>query len=204
MAYPFIVVEGIDGAGKEAQVERLADMARRRRERVFVHKFPTASAAKIHEHLSGGKKLDEDELFSLYSKDIMDGQEEIGRHIGLGWVICDRYLMSTAAYQAVESPLEKRVSEIEALGALKPSMVIWIDLPVDVAMKRKAGQKKPDRHESDGEFLGRVAANYEELYRRGFMCKEWARIDGVGSIEEVAKKIRAVLAGEKGQQDKET
>ena len=193
MAYPFIVIEGIDGAGKATQVDYLSKLAKRRRDRVFLHKFPTESAAKIHEHLNGKIKLSEDELFELYSKDIEKFQDGIKRHLGLGWVICDRYAISTVAYQSVNEKIEKRVEQIEQMKLLKPDTVIWIDLPVDVAAARKQKQKTPDVHEADRKFLQKVSDNYLHLYENEFMCSNWIRVWGDEKPEIIAKELRNAL-----------
>lgn len=190
MAYPFIVVEGIDGAGKAAQIEELKKMAKKRRERIFVHKFPTETARDVHKHLEREIELDEEKLFEAYLTDIARMQEEIRRNLGLGWVVCDRYAISTVAYQSVKAPIEKRIAQVEAQGLLKPDKIIWIDVPVEIAMGRKAAQKTPDRHEADREFLGKVAENYLELYRKSFMCEDWTRIDGNAPVQTVAKRVR--------------
>jgi len=190
MAYPFIVVEGIDGAGKAVQIEELKKMAKKRRERVYVHKFPTPAAKKIYEHLNGKVKLSEDELFEAYSKDIQNSQSQIKRDLGLGWVICDRYAISTVAYQSVETSIEKRIAQIDFLNFAKPDRIILLELPVSVAMKRKAGQKIPDRHESDKKFLEAVAQNYSKLYSTEFMCRNWVCVDADAEPKIVAKQIR--------------
>jgi len=196
MTYPFIIVEGIDGAGKATQVEELQKLARKRRERVFVHKFPTQNPKKVHEHLQGKTKLSEDELFEQYSKDIMEVQDKIKYDLGLGWVICDRYIVSTVAYQSVEAGIEKRIAQIEKMNLLKPDTIIWIDLPVDVAMERKSKQKTPDRHEADRKFLEKVAQNYEELYKREFLIENWIRVWGDEEPRIITKEIRNALNDE--------
>lgn len=193
MAYPFIVVEGIDGAGKATQVEELQKLAKRRRDRVFVHKFPTQDAKKIHEYLNGKIKLSEDELFEQYSQDIQKFQEEIKRQLGLGWVICDRYAISTVAYQSILSDLQTRIKQIEKKQFAKPDTIVWIDLPVEVAMSRKAKQKTPDRHEADRKFLQKVADNYIKLYETEFMCSNWIRVWGDENPTIIAKEIRNAL-----------
>jgi len=193
MAYPFIVVEGIDGAGKATQVEHIRKLAKRRRDRVFLHKFPTESAKKIHDHLDGKIKLSEDELFLEYSKDIQKIQGEIKRHLGLGWVICDRYAISTVAYQSVQKDIDERMEQIEKMKLQKPDTIIWIDLPVEVAMERKQKQKTPDVHEADKKFLQTVSENYEHLYESEFMCQNWIRVWGDEEQNIIAKEIRNAL-----------
>jgi len=193
MAYPFIVIEGIDGSGKSAQAQLVANFVRRLRVRHFLHKFPTENAKKAKEHLGGKTSVSQDELFADFLDDIKDTQENLRGEIEKGWIVSDRYCQSTAAYQGVGGKLEERMAEIENAGLLKPNMVFWLDLDVGKAMERKAGQKSPDKHEKDAKFLEKVRENYERLYADSFMAGEWHRInasqDGKKVFEQIRKKL---------------
>ena len=193
MAYPFIVFEGIDGAGKAVQIEHLKNVARKKRQRVFVHKFPTQNAKKIHRYLNGNQSLNEDELFEQYLTDIENEQQNIKTHVGLGWVICDRYAISTVAYQSIKQNMQKRIEQIDDAKLIKPDLVVWLDLPVDVAIARKTKQKKLDIHESNFEFLQKVLENYKKLYSDNFLAKEWLKINAQDEPQTIAKQVSAFI-----------
>ncbi|MFA5107948.1 MAG: dTMP kinase [Candidatus Micrarchaeia archaeon] len=193
MAYPFVVFEGIDGCGKGAQVAELEKFVKKRRERVFLHKFPSESAKEVRAHLSGKKSYEEDELFSIYLQDIISAQEKMKADMLKGWVIADRYCISTAAYQSDKMDLQKRMMQIEEKGLLRANIVFWLDLPVAQAMKRKLGQKLPDRFEADSPFQKKVRENYEKLYRTSFMGAKWERIDASLEQRKIAEIIRAKI-----------
>ena len=75
----------------------------------------------------------------------------------------------------------------------RPDLVILLDIPVEVAMKRMRG-KKLDRFEADREFQERVRENYLRLFRREGLpildaCQEPARLE-----EEIRKLIAPLLS----------
>ena len=193
MAYPFIVLEGIDCCGKETQVRELLKWLKRRRLPAVVHKYPTAGAKKVHEYLGRRQVMDADSLFSAFVDDLQAHQAQLAKDRGRAWVIADRYCVSTAAYQGVDGKLDARIAQLEKFEWVKPDFVLWLDLPVEEAMRRKAGQKKPDRHEADRAFLEEVRANFDSLYRRSFLCSNWKRIDASQPPERVAADIRAAI-----------
>ncbi|MCL6089404.1 MAG: dTMP kinase [Candidatus Marsarchaeota archaeon] len=193
MAYPFIVLEGIDGCGKETQARELLKLLKRRRQPAVLHKYPTAGAKKVHEYLVQGKAMDGDSLFSAFVEDLQAHQAQLAKDRERAWVIADRYCVSTAAYQGVDGKLDARIAQLEKLDWVKPDFVLWLDVPVEEAMRRKAGQKKPDRHEADKAFLKEVRANFDALFRRSFICSNWKRIDASQPPERVAAEIREAI-----------
>jgi len=163
MAYPFIVLEGIDGCGKSTQVEELLKLLKRRRLSTAVHKYPTAEAAAVHEHLEHKRKLDGDALFEAFVDDLQKNQAKLAQDRQRAWVIADRYCISTAAYQGVDGRLAERVKQLEKYEWIKPDLVLWLDVGVDEAMSHKSAQKSPDRHEADRAFLEKVRTNFDAL-----------------------------------------
>jgi dTMP kinase len=193
MAYPFIVLEGIDGSGKATQSENIIKWLRRRRQPTVLHKYPTENAKKVHEYLNGKLKLDLDSAFYAFVDDLQAGQQKLGQDRQKAWVISDRYCISTAAYQGVEGRLDERIAQLEKMRWIKPDMVIWLDLPVDEAMKRKAGQKAPDLHEANKNFLQQVRSNFDILYRKKFLCSNFFRVDASQPKERVFEAIRTLI-----------
>lgn len=193
MAYQFIVFEGIDGCGKATQVEELARAIRKKRQPFVIHKYPTEEARSVHEHLNGKRKLEPDALFAAFVDDLASGQPLLEQDRKKAWVLADRYVISTAAYQGVGGRLEELVKQLAERPWIKPDLVIWLDLPVEEAMKRKAAQKKPDVHEADRAFLEEVRQNFDSLYRMRFLCSNWNRIDASQKADKIAAEIRAAV-----------
>ena len=78
-------------------------------------------------------------------------------------VISDRYLLSSLAYQAEEA--ERAWVLGLAHGILRPDLTLLLDLPIDVAAKRREAAGRPiERYDADS-CLAKVAANYRELAR---------------------------------------
>lgn len=195
MAYPFIVVEGIDGSGKNTQIENISDYIRKKRQKVTVIKFPTDSAKRVHDHLQKKKDVDQDELFSAFLEDIEKMQDDIKKSLRRGWVVADRYCISTAAYQSVDSDIEKRVEQVEKKSLLKPDYLFWLDVQPHIGAKRKKKQGVQSRFDEDLEFLKKVRENYLSLYNRGFMCSNWIRIDATVDAKRIGTQIIANIEG---------
>ncbi len=192
MAYPFVVFEGIDGCGKDTQAQLLLALLRRRRLPAFLHQYPTAKAG-VSAHLASKATLSQDELFDKFLSDLQNDQPALLSHLSRGWVLADRYCLSTVAYQGAGGRLQERLRAVDARPWVKPNVVLWLDLPVGEAMARKAGQKSPDRHEADRAFLESVRENYAQLFRTRFLCANYKRIDASLSPEKVAEQIRKAL-----------
>jgi len=193
MAYPFIVLEGIDGCGKTTQADELLKLLKRRRQPALMHKYPTAEAKAVKEYLHHERKLEGDALFKAFVDDLQTHQAKLIQDRQKGWVVSDRYCISTAAYQGVDGKLESRIEQLEKYEWVKPDLVLWLDLPVEEAMRHKSAQKDPDRHEADRAFLESVRINFDSLYRRHFMCSKYVRIDASQEPKDVAADIRASI-----------
>jgi dTMP kinase len=153
----FIVLEGIDGSGSTTQGEMLA--ARLRKARVqcqFTHE-PTAGpagslirlalarrlrglSASLHKDDSGHERVS-DELDSrflalLFAADRMDHvATEIEPNLKADrHVICDRYVLSSLAYQGVDQDLQWLLAINKY--ARRPDVTILLDLPVEHARVR--------------------------------------------------------------------
>ncbi len=112
---------------------------------------------------------------------------EAGRH-----VVTDRYSHSSLAYQGHGRGLP--VDELGwvsdwAAGGLLPDLVVLVDVPDDVARRRRAGS---DRFELEDEaFHRRVAEGYNQFAAGD--PKLWKVVDGTGTVEDVAQRVWAAV-----------
>jgi dTMP kinase len=109
-----------------------------------------------------------------------------------GWVLCDRFTGSTAAYQGYGRglPLE-RIAALAgfATGGLEPDLTLWLDLPLEESLRRRGG-RAADRIEASGQdFLERVAAGFASLASQ----RGWQRVDASQSSEAVTQACQAAL-----------
>lgn len=111
---------------------------------------------------------------------------DAGRH-----VVTDRFAGSSLAYQGFGRGLP--LDEVEhlsrwAAAGTWPDLVVLIDVPVDVATRRLGADR--DRFEQAGtEFHERVRAGFLRLAAAD--PEGWVVVDGTGSIDEVAARVRA-------------
>ena len=155
-----ITFEGGEGAGKSSQVSILVDRLSRAGRHTIATREPGGSPAAedIREVLLSGKikqfgPFAEALLFSIARQDHVDSV--IGDALARGqWVVCDRFLDSTRAYQGVTGGVPAPViSALErlTLRGLLPNLTIVLDIAVEEGLARAArrlGAGGPDRFES--------------------------------------------------------
>jgi dTMP kinase len=109
-------------------------------------------------------------------------------------VVCDRYSGSTLAYQGYGRGLDLgELVDLDrwASGGRTPDLVILLDMPVELARRRRAGTA-PDRIENEGDaFLERVQAGFRELAAAS--PGRWKVVDASGEVAEVAAAVRAAV-----------
>jgi dTMP kinase len=89
-------------------------------------------------------------------------------------VLCDRYDLSTEAYQVAGRGLDgDRVRAVNSLatGGLRPDLTVVLDVPAGLGRARQAADGKvPDRLEqADGGFHARVATAFRSASGRGIV-----------------------------------
>jgi dTMP kinase len=81
------------------------------------------------------------------------------------WIILDRYYLSTLAYQGAQGfSLKELLMENETIAPI-PDLVIYLDLPLDVAFERMENRKKDLSLFEKKDFLERVKKNYEKCLK---------------------------------------
>jgi dTMP kinase len=200
----FVVLEGIDGCGKTTHIQTLADWLPRSGlmapgADLVVTREPggTAFGQALRDlllHPPSARVPRERAELLLYAADrAQHVAERIAPALAAGhWVLSDRFSGSTAAYQGHGRglPLEA-IQQLEAFATdgLRPDLTLWLDVPLEEALRRR-GQRSRDRIEAEGEeFLRRVREGFRALASDG----GWWRVEAVGSPAAVAERCRQVL-----------
>ncbi|WP_448568413.1 dTMP kinase [Thermus sp.] len=193
MAGLFLTLEGLDGSGKSTQAGLLRAFLEERGLRAVLTREPGGGLPEVRDLLLGGELSPEAE-YLLFSAD----RAEHVRRVILpslergAWVVSDRYLDSSLAYQGFGRGLPLawllEVAKEATLG-LTPRLTFLLDLPPEEALRRV---KDPDRLEREGlAFFQRVREGYLFLAERE--PHRFVVLDARRSVAEVAEEIRARL-----------
>ena len=201
----FIAFEGGEGMGKSTQARLLRDALAERGYEVVLTREPggTAGAEAIRELLlhppgEGWGPEAEALLFAAARADhvarLIRPAIEAGR-----WVICDRFLDSSRAYQGIAGALgDEEVRTLHAIGSagLLPDLTLVIGADsAEVANRLR---------ERDGDRSDAIGGRDETYHRavnaafQGFAQEDperFALIDGTGTIEDVHSRIMQALEG---------
>ncbi|MBE9511759.1 MAG: dTMP kinase [Bacteroidetes bacterium] len=185
---PFVVIEGLDGAGKSTQINLLQDWLRKKRiEYKYLH-FPRTDSQffgeMIARFLRGEfgdiSKVDPYIVALLYAGDRMDAASIIKTWIKSGnLVLVDRYVFSNIAFQCAKllNPDERELLkkwilklEYEYYNIPKPDINLFLDVPFKFTAQRLSSARegserdylngKQDIHEANLEFQNRVREIY--------------------------------------------
>lgn len=196
----FIAFEGPDGCGKSTQMDRLAQWLESRGEKVVKVREPgsTELGERIRTILLDASipMTAEGEALLFFSSRCQLLSEVIVPALDRGdWVLADRFYLSTIVYQGMAGDLgEERVVELcqGILGSRRPALHLTLDLPTDVLLERlrlRAGEG--DRFESREGMIERTAEAFRSV--SGLPGDRVERIDALGTEEEVAARILAVI-----------
>jgi dTMP kinase len=194
-----IAVEGIDGAGKRTLCSFMKKSLESQKHEVVQFEYPDYSSnwGKIIENYLHNKiELNIDEQFFAYFIDILKDQDKIRKSLENGIiVITDRYFPSTIAFQCAKGfSYQKALSIIEIMDVIKPDLTLFIQIPPQLALKRKFKQKKSlDRHEKDVKLLENVDKIYEKMLNEEILSKRWIKIDGNQDLKKIDENIQNIL-----------
>ena len=194
----FLTLEGIDGAGKSSHLQAVCDH------------FKALGRSVVMTREPGGTPLAE-ALREIILRDTMDPLTEallifaarrdhvvnvIAPALVRGdVVVCDRFTDSTFAYQGFGRRFPLHVLEqLEqwVQAELQPDLTLWFDLSPELAAKRLAGVRAPDRFEGEKlEFFSRVRAGYAQ--RAAAHPARFLRVDAGAAKSEISRQVEAVL-----------
>lgn len=200
-----IVFEGVEGAGKTTQMQRLIHWMQAK---CFNIKGSVATREPGGTELGKGLRSlllqSSDESVSdraellMYAADRTQHVETfIKPKLTLGtMVFCDRFTDSTIAYQGYGRGLDfgliQQLNEI-ATGGLQSDLTFWLDIDVEAGLARVKARGKPDRMEQANlEFHQRVQQGFTELARQN--PDRMVRINGDRPEDEVAQEIQTIFS----------
>ncbi|MFO1256390.1 MAG: dTMP kinase [Sphingomonadaceae bacterium] len=199
----FIAFEGGEGAGKSTQARRLALALEERGISCVVTREPggTPGAEAIRVLLlgtdgEGWHPRAEALLFAAARSDHVERLIRPALEKGQ-WVICDRFVDSSRAYQGGAGGLcDADVLDLHRIGSmgLLPDLTLLIEVSPEVAQARTAARDgdAPDRIGGRGAaYHAGVAAAFSALAEAE--PERFARIAGDGTPEEVFQDVLAAL-----------
>ncbi len=191
-----IVIEGTDGSGKSTQLELLKRSMQAQSYGVIVSEWKTSRLiANVIDDAKERNLLNATTYSLLYAADFTDRLEnQIIPALQSGFIVLlDRYYYTALARDVVRGQDIEWVKNLYDY-APEPDLIFYLDMPVDVLLKRIIGTTGLDFYES-GRDVGFSTDFYNsfEIYQNkcleqyNKMKKEYnfISIDGTKSIEEI-------------------
>ncbi|MCI7479174.1 dTMP kinase [[Pasteurella] aerogenes] len=202
MAGKFIVIEGLEGAGKSTAHQAVAETLQQLGvEQVVFTREPggTPLAEKLRQlikHETEEVVTDKAELLMLYAARVQLVENVIKPALRVGkWVVGDRHDLSSQAYQGGGRQLDASLLATlkqAVLGDFAPDFTLYLDIDPAVGLARARGRGELDRIEQQNlDFFHRTRAKYLQLVQQ---LPNAVVIDAAQSIEQVRADIqRAVI-----------
>lgn len=198
----FIVIEGIDGAGKGRQRLELVDyMERKGLKDIDGTEFPDHQGVQyknlIKPYLLSEIKIPKSALFLSFALDQIMFEPRISKAKGskVNHFICDGYFTTNLVYNCLVDkilPLNKAVKFAADFHIPVPDLCIFIDVEPEIALSRKSKEsgheKGLDINEKDVKKQYKIRKGFLNLIENKIFGK-WVIVNGRGSIEEVKKEI---------------
>ncbi|HIF5632848.1 TPA: dTMP kinase [Vibrio parahaemolyticus] len=198
----FIVVEGLEGAGKSTAIKTVLDTLKQAGIENTVNTrepggTPLAEKmrALVKEEHEGEELKDMTELLLLYAARVQLVENVIKPALANGqWVVGDRHDLSSQAYQGggrqIDASLMKNLRDT-TLGDFKPAFTLYMDIDPRIGLERARGRGELDRIEKmDISFFERTRERYLEIANAD---PSIVVINAEQSIEEVSRDIQDAL-----------
>jgi dTMP kinase len=196
----FISFEGIDGAGKSTQHAWLVGYLRDQGHSVVATREPggTPLGEKLRALLLSEPMHLETEALLMFAARREHMAQVIEPALARGdWVVCDRFVDASFAYQGGGRGLswEKLESLTRwVLGDLQPDLTLLFDAPVAIAQQRlHAATSNPDRFEQEqATFFERVRSAYLRIASEN--PDRVRLIDATRTPNEINKLLENIIA----------
>ncbi|MGL5335769.1 MAG: dTMP kinase [Enterovibrio sp.] len=197
----FIVIEGLEGAGKSTAVQVVLNALKKRGLTAITTREPGGTPlaekmrALIKEVHPDEPLTDMAELFLLYAARTQLVENVIKPALARGeWVVGDRHDLSTQAYQGGGRGFSAQVlTELRnmALGDFRPDLILYMDIDAAAGLERARTRGALDRIEQQQlDFFERARCRYRELIAKEPRA---LTINASLSIDEVAANLTQEL-----------
>ena len=200
----YIALEGIDGSGKTTQVKRLRQYFRKLGKNVVVTSEPQNDSVVgqiIRKVLSAKIKMPPAAFQYLYSADRVINQEDVVKPaLEQGKLLLShRSFWSVIPYGVMDKGLSnynEKNAQILAVAQgllsmyhqfIKPDITFYLDIPVEVAMKRLSQMDKEKEIYEKKEKLSRIIEGYKWEIKE--FPKAFLVIDGQQPEEEITREL---------------
>ncbi|MCL6746109.1 dTMP kinase [Kosakonia sp. R1.Fl] len=204
MGSKYIVIEGLEGAGKttarDVIVETLKELGVG--EMVFTREpGGTLLAEKLRSLVldirSVGDEVitDKAEVLMFYAARVQLVETVIKPALARGcWVIGDRHDLSTQAYQGggrgIDQTMLATLRDV-VLGDFRPDLTLYLDVTPEVGLKRARARGELDRIEQESlDFFNRTRARYLELAAQDERIRT---VDATQPLDNVIADIRQTV-----------
>ncbi|MBR8701952.1 Thymidylate kinase [Fusobacterium sp. DD29] len=219
-----IVIEGTDSSGKETQTKKLFERFEREGKKVRKISFPnyeSPACAPVKMYLAGefgdnANKVNPYPVSAMYAIDrYASYKKDWGEfYENDGILITDRYTTSNMVHQASkiadENEKKKYLDwledlEYEKMELPRPDMVIFLNMPTEMAVKLMAerknkitGEDKKDIHEKNVDYLKKSYTNACEIADKyswkEIKCVENGRLKSIDEIgDEIYSQVLSIL-----------
>lgn len=200
----FIVIEGLEGAGKTTARDAIVATLRARgiHDLVFTREpggTPLAEQLRVlvKQGIEGEQVTDKAELLMLYAARVQLVETVIKPAMARGaWVIGDRHDLSSQAYQGggrgVDAGLMQTLRDT-VLGDFRPDLTLYLDVTPDIGLQRARARGELDRIEQESlHFFERTRARYLALAAEDPTI---ITIDATQSLADVTASLQLALDG---------
>ncbi|CCG86966.1 dTMP kinase [Erwinia piriflorinigrans] len=202
MKSKFIVIEGLEGAGKTTARDAVVRELQRHgiNDIIFTREpggTPLAEKLRdlIKQGIEGERVTDSAELLMLYAARVQVVENVIKPALARGaWVVGDRHDLSSQAYQGggrgMDLELMKSLKQA-VLGDFAPDLTLYLDVTPQIGLQRARARGELDRIEQESlNFFIRTRERYLALASADSRIKT---VDATQSLEQVTAALQQTL-----------
>lgn len=202
MKSKFIVIEGLEGAGKTTARDAIVAVLHEQGidDVVFTREpggTPLAEQLRVlvKQGIDGEQVTDKAELLMLYAARVQLVENVIKPALARGaWVVGDRHDLSSQAYQGGGRGLDTQLMTAlrdAVLGDFRPDLTLYLDVTPEIGLQRARARGELDRIEQESlRFFERTRDRYLALAA----CDDTIlTIDATQNIEEVTSSLKSAL-----------
>lgn len=202
MKSKFIVIEGLEGAGKTTAREAIVATLRDKgiEDIVFTREpggTPLAEQLRVlvKQGIEGEQVTDKAELLMLYAARVQLVDTVIKPALARGaWVIGDRHDLSSQAYQGGGRGLDSalmRTLRNAVLGDFRPDLTLYLDVTPEIGLQRARARGELDRIEQESlRFFERTRERYLALAAEDSSI---LTVDATQPLDSVTQAIKTTL-----------